>query len=111
MTAEPPVLSAGEIPGRGGSVNPFTVVADATGFIAFASEVFAAEEVAEARVTPPPTPFYGALTLARVEDPWSNLWWLFQPSPGQPDSKPAWEGGPTTVFSTVDRWMQDRSTG
>jgi len=54
----------------------------------------------------PPTPFYGSVTLARVEDPWGNLWWLYQPVPGQPDPTPVWEGGPDTVFRTLDEHLR-----
>lgn len=49
-----------------------------------------------------PTPFYGETTLARMLDPWQNIWWLYAPAPGQPDPTPSWEGGPDTVFSTLD---------
>lgn len=59
-----------------------------------------------ATVVTPPTPFYGSLTLARVEDPWGNLWWMYQPAPGQPEPKPVWEGGDDTVFSTIDEYMK-----
>ena len=59
-----------------------------------------------ATVVTPPSPFYGSLTLARIEDPWSNLWWLYQPAPGQSDPRPAWEGGPDTIFRTVDEYMR-----
>lgn len=62
-----------------------------------------------ATVVTPPTPFYGSLTLARVEDPWSNLWWIYKPAPGQPDPKPAWEGGSDTVFRTLDEHMRSRA--
>lgn len=57
----------------------------------------------------PPTPFYGALTLARIEDAWSNLWWLYQPAPGQADPLPAWKGGPDTVFRTLDEYMRGQA--
>jgi len=59
-----------------------------------------------ATLVTPPTPFYGSLTLARIEDPWSNLWWIYQPAPGQPDPKPAWEGGSDTIFRTLDERMR-----
>jgi Uncharacterized protein conserved in bacteria len=49
-----------------------------------------------------PTPFYGETTLARMLDPWQNIWWLYAPAPGQPDPTPNWDGGPDTVFSTLD---------
>ncbi|GAB2660900.1 hypothetical protein GCM10027169_24600 [Gordonia jinhuaensis] len=53
-----------------------------------------------------PTPFYGSITLARIEDPWGNLWWLYQPVPGQADPTPVWEGGSDTVFRTIDEYMR-----
>lgn len=157
-----PVLSAGSIPGRGNSLNPFVVVDGAADFIAFAVQVFGGVEVEEARtptpsgrlihaevrigdslllladtqdgwiarpglfqvwvadadevirsavhrgasVITPPTPFYGSLTLARVRDRWGNLWWMYQPAPGQADPTPAWEGGDDTVFRTIDEFMR-----
>lgn len=67
-----------------------------------------------ARVVTPPTPFYGSLTLARLRDPWQNLWWLYQPVPGQPDPRPAWEGGSDVVFRTLDEELRseaDRADG
>jgi uncharacterized glyoxalase superfamily protein PhnB len=62
-----------------------------------------------ATVVTPPTPFYGAVTLARLEDRWKNLWWLYQPCPGQANPKPAWEGGSDIVFRTIDEYMQGQS--
>ncbi|MET3808802.1 putative glyoxalase superfamily protein PhnB [Nakamurella sp. UYEF19] len=138
MPEEPITLAAGQITGRGRSINPFVIIRDAAAFIAFAEEVFDADEVVEARtaaptgelihaelrvgdsllliadpqpgwparpglfqiwvsdverlmtravnrgavVVTPPTPFYGSLTLARLEDQWGNLWWVYQPTPG-----------------------------
>ena len=52
------------------------------------------------------TPFYGEVTLGRMLDRWQNLWWLYAPAPGQPDPKPAWEGGSDAVFSTLDRALR-----
>lgn len=162
MGTDHSVLEGGAITGRGRSLNPFVILEDAAGFIAFAEQVFGAVEVADARTpTPagmlihaelrvgdslllladpqegwgthpgmfqvwvpdvevvlnravgrgaslvtPPTPFYGSLTLARVQDPWGNLWWLYQPAPGQPDPKPAWEGGSDTIFRTLDEYLR-----
>ena len=59
-----------------------------------------------ASVVTPPTPFYGSVTLARMEDPWGNLWWLYQRVPGQPDPTPSWEGGSDVVFRTLDEHMR-----
>ncbi|MDT0156706.1 VOC family protein [Microbacterium sp. ARD32] len=61
-------------------------------------------------VVTPPTPFYGALTLARVEDPWGNLWWLYQPVAGQPDPVPSWEGGSDVVFRSLDEHLRGASS-
>lgn len=46
-------------------------------FQIWVSSIDAVIEQATARgstVVTPPTPFYGSVTLARLEDPWSNLW-------------------------------------
>lgn len=59
-----------------------------------------------AALVTPPTPFYGALTLARIEDPWGNLWWCYEPVPGQSDPRPVWEGGSDTVFRTLDEHLR-----
>jgi PhnB protein len=53
-----------------------------------------------------PTPFYGECTLARMLDPWQNLWWLWSPAPGQADPEPDWENGSDPVFSTLDRALR-----
>jgi PhnB protein len=53
-----------------------------------------------------PTAFYGETTLARMLDPWGNLWWLYQPAPGRPDPAPAWEGGSDVVFATLDKQLR-----
>ncbi len=55
-----------------------------------------------ATVVTEPTPFYGGTTLARMLDPWQNLWWLYAPAPGQPDPTPDWDGGSDAVFTTLD---------
>jgi PhnB protein len=156
------VMRAAAITGRGSSLNPFAIIADAAGFIEFATSVFGAVENTVARtatpsgllihaevelgdsllllsdpqagwperpglfqlwisdlaaildlaagqgatVVTPPTPFYGAVTLARLQDRWKNLWWLYQPEPGQPDPVPVWEGGSDVVFRTLDEHMR-----
>jgi PhnB protein len=57
-----------------------------------------------------PTPFYGESTLARMIDPWQNLWWLWAPAPGQPDPVPHWDGGSDTIFSTLDEVLRSSAT-
>jgi PhnB protein len=162
MTQETITVVDRQITGRGRSLNPFAILTDTSGFIAFATEVFDAVEVIEARtptptgelihaelrvgdslllladpqqgwstrpgmfqiwgadveslvtravdrgavVVTPPTPFYSSVTLARLEDPWGNLWWVYQPMPGQPDPKPAWEGGSDIIFRTLDEYLR-----
>ena len=152
-----------DVPYGRASLNPFVIVDDAAGLIAFVTEVFGVAELAEARTPMPdgklihaqvrmgtvdlmfadrregwparpgllqvwvrdvasvlkraagrgattitePTPFYGETTLARMLDPWQNLWWLWSPAPGQPDPVPHWEeGGTDTVFSTLDQALK-----
>jgi PhnB protein len=58
-----------------------------------------------------PAPFYGESTLARMLDPWQNVWWLWAPAPGQPDPTPDWEGGTDVVFATLDKTMRSLATG
>ena len=66
-----------------------------------AAEVLARATARGATVVTEPTPFYGETTLARMLDPWGDLWWLYAPAPGQPDPVPDWDGGPDPVFSTL----------
>lgn len=60
-----------------------------------------------ATVVTEPTPFYGETTLGRMLDPWQNLWWLYEPAPGQPDPAP----DSTVVFSTVDEALRSMAAG
>lgn len=78
-------------------------------WVADLDEVLARARERDAEVITPPTPFYGSITLARLLDPWGNLWWLYQPAPGQPDPKPAWEGGSDVVFRTLDEHLRSTS--
>ena len=66
-----------------------------------AAEVLARATARGATVVTEPTPFYGETTLARMLDPWGDLWWLYAPAPGQPDPVPDWDGGSDPVFSTL----------
>ncbi|GAB7044210.1 MULTISPECIES: VOC family protein [Catenuloplanes] len=60
-----------------------------------------------ARTVTAPLPFYGETTLARMLDPWDNLWWLWSPAPGRPDPAPPWEGGDDTMFTTLDTTLRE----
>ncbi|MEV0900280.1 glyoxalase [Actinoplanes sp. NPDC049802] len=53
-----------------------------------------------------PIPFYGETTLARMLDPWHNIWWLWAPAPGQPDPTPDWDSGSDPVFTTLDSTLR-----
>jgi PhnB protein len=75
-------------------------------WVADVGEVLERAEARGGRIVTPPTPFYGSVTLARLEDPWGDLWWLYQPVPGQADPVPAWEGGSDTVFRTIDEYFR-----
>jgi PhnB protein len=152
------LLPPQSVPHAGAVLNPFVMVDDAAGFVAFVSEIFSVPETTEARTPLPdgrlihaqlrlgtvdlmvadrldgwpprpgllqvwvrdaatvldratshgattvtePTPFYGECTLARMLDPWQNIWWLWAPAPGQPDPVPHWDGGSDVVFATLD---------
>lgn len=156
------LLAPQSVPADGAVLNPFVIVDDAAGLIAFVSEVFGIAETTEARTPMPdgrlihaelrfgtvnlmvadrldgwpprpgllqvwvhdvatvldratahgativtdPTPFYGESTLARMLDPWQNIWWLWAPAPGQPDPTPDWEGGSDTIFTTLDKTLK-----
>jgi uncharacterized glyoxalase superfamily protein PhnB len=52
------------------------------------------------------TPFYGGEDLARLRDPWGNLWWLYAPARGA-DAVPSWEGGSTSVFDSLDTTLRN----
>jgi uncharacterized glyoxalase superfamily protein PhnB len=156
------LLAPHAVPAGGAVLNPFMIVDDAAGLVAFVAEVFGVAEDAGARTAMPggklihaqlrlgtvdlmvadrldgwparpgllqvwvrdvaavlrratargattiteATPFYGETTLARMLDPWQNIWWLWAPAPGQPDPVPRWDGGADTVFSTLDKALK-----
>jgi PhnB protein len=47
-----------------------------------------------------PTPFFGGQRIARFQDPWQNIWWLFEFGPESgapsqaPDELPSWRPDP-----------------
>ena len=62
-----------------------------------------------AEVITEPTDFHGQQRLARFQDPWHNIWWLFEygptsaaPSQG-PDELPRWRPAPSALPSYVHR--------
>lgn len=66
-----------------------------------------------ARVVTEVSPFYGGSDIARFQDPWGNLWWLFSPAPdGAPDQEwdaESWEAPtePDPVYTTVVDALRD----
>lgn len=51
------------------------------------------------------------VTLGRMLDDWQTVWWLWAPTPGQPDPTLAWEGGSDVVFSTLDKTLKSLELG
>ncbi|MEJ8282052.1 VOC family protein [Pseudonocardia spirodelae] len=62
-----------------------------------------------AEVVTEPTPFHGDQRLARLRDPWHNLWWLFEygeqsTAPAEhPDEVPQWRPDPSAPAGYVKR--------
>ena len=63
-----------------------------------------------------PTAFYGNQRLARLLDPWHNVWWLFEYGPASeapaqgPDELPAWRPDPAAPPSYVHRTIDEAMT-
>jgi PhnB protein len=64
-------------------------------------------------ITPVST-FYGGYSLARLRDPWNNLWWLYTPDATDSDDRRSesstsdWqEGEPSRVYTTIVQAMRD----
>ncbi len=58
-----------------------------------------------ATVITEPTDFHGQQRLARFQDPWRNLWWLFEygPTSTAPSELPRWRPDPAAPPSYVHR--------
>lgn len=62
-----------------------------------------------ATVVTEPTDFHGHQRLARLKDPWHNVWWLFEYGPSSvapseaPDEAPRWRPDPSAPPSYVHR--------
>ncbi|NKY55681.1 bleomycin resistance protein [Nocardia flavorosea] len=73
-------------------------------------EVLRRAKALGAQVITQTTPFYGASSLARFIDPWSNVWWLFGPAiAGAPE--PVWDpestGEESTVHATICQALRE----
>ncbi|WP_163505860.1 hypothetical protein [Fodinicola acaciae] len=88
------VRTGADLPAGERTLNPFAIVDGAAELITFVEEVFDGVQRAQAR-TPMPS------GLARLRDPWGNLWWLYAPARGG-DATPHWEGGSTYLFDSLD---------
>ena len=82
-------------------------------YVADADAVVARARVDGAEVITEPTVFYGNQRLARLLDPWHNVWWLFKfgsdstaPSQG-PDELPPWQPDPSAPPSYVHRTIDE----
>jgi len=78
-------------------------------YVRSASSVVEHARASGATVITEPTDFHGRQQLARFQDPWHNMWWLFEygvnslaPSEA-PDELPRWRPDPTTPPSYVHR--------
>jgi len=77
-------------------------------YVTDAQEVLNRAVARGAQVVTEVTPFYGGEDLARLRDPWGNLWWLYAPARGEDATLP-WEGGSTYVFDSLDATMRAMS--
>lgn len=78
-------------------------------YVSDASAVVERARASGAVVITEPTDFHGQQRLARFQDPWHNIWWLFEhgptsiaPSQG-PDELPRWRPHPSAPPSYVHR--------
>ncbi len=70
-----------------------------------------------AAVVTEPTDFHGGQRLARFQDPWHNVWWLFEYGPTSsapseaPNELPSWRPDPSAppsyVHRTIDTTLTD----
>jgi len=78
-------------------------------YVSDAAAVIERARANDADVITEPTDFHGQQRLARFQDPWHNIWWLFEygptsvaPSQG-PDELPRWRPDPLAPPSYVHR--------
>ncbi|GAA4919924.1 VOC family protein [Streptomonospora salina] len=67
-----------------------------------------------ARVVTEVLPFYGGSDIARFQDPWGNLWWLFSPAADADASAQEWDeesweapSEPGPVYTTIVDALRD----
>jgi PhnB protein len=82
-------------------------------YVADADAVLDRAKANGAEVITEPTDFYGGQRLARIRDPWHNLWWLFERnaesiSPSEaPDEVPKWRPDPSAPPSYIHRTIDE----
>lgn len=62
------------------------------------------------------SPFYNGFRLARMKDPWGNIWWLYEPERNkriaEPQSDVSWhDKHPSQVYTTLMNAMEHLSRG
>lgn len=78
-------------------------------YVRSVSPVIERARASGATVITEPTDFHGRQRLARFQDPWHNVWWLFEygassTAPSEaPDELPSWRPDPTAPPSYVHR--------
>jgi uncharacterized glyoxalase superfamily protein PhnB len=77
-------------------------------YVQDAQKVLDLAREAGARVITEVSDFYNGLKLARFQDPWGNLWWLFEKSESpatpavQPEADTGWHGQkPSAIYTTL----------
>ncbi|PJJ63795.1 VOC family protein [Compostimonas suwonensis] len=65
-------------------------------------------EAAGAEIVTPRSPFYNGLNIARLLDPWGNLWWIYEPASANHDPAASasadisWQDrDPSVVYTTL----------
>jgi uncharacterized glyoxalase superfamily protein PhnB len=76
-------------------------------YVADARECIDRAQALGATLITPISDFYGGFRLARVQDPWRNIWWLYEPDTGTRgqgarESDTDWhDRGPSVVYATL----------
>ena len=85
-------------------------------YVTDADAVVARARADGAEVITEPTGFYGNQRLARLLDPWHNVWWLFEfgaesTAPSQaPNELPRWRPDPSAPPSEIHRTIDEAMT-
>jgi PhnB protein len=65
-------------------------------------------EAAGAEIVTPRSPFYNGVNIARILDPWGNLWWIYElaaareAAPGSAVANLSWQNrDPSVVYTTL----------